>query len=96
MVSCSALCVHAAGGDRNAENAPCNTLFIGNLSPAVGDTEIENYFRNLKGDAFVTCKVNRSNPSRVSAFVQFADIEAATEVHTSQQVCVPFWCGWMR
>lgn len=71
--------------DRNQTNPPCNTLFIGNLSPHVDDGAIEAYFRNVKGDAFVTCKVNRSNPSRVSAFVQFADLAAAAEVHDGQQ-----------
>ena len=73
------------GPDRNSGNPPCNTLFVGNLTSAVSDLEIENYFRNLQGDAFVTCKVNRSNPNRVSAFVQFADITVAQEVHDSQQ-----------
>jgi hypothetical protein len=71
--------------DRNQTNPPCNTLFIGNLSPTIDDPAIEAYFRNIKGDAFVTCKVNRSNPARVSAFVQFTDITAAQEVHDSQQ-----------
>jgi hypothetical protein len=71
--------------DRNQTNPPCNTLFIGNLSPAIDDPAIESYFRNIKGDAFVTCKVNRSNPARVSAFVQFTDVAAASEVHDTQQ-----------
>ena len=75
----------SAGVDRNVDNPPCNTLFIGNLSPAVSDEAIENYFRNVKGDGFVQCKVNRSNPSRVSAFVQFAEIPIAQEVHASEQ-----------
>jgi hypothetical protein len=72
-------------GDRNIDNPPCNTLFIGNLTPAVSDNEIESYFHSLKGDGFVTCKVNRSNPNRVSAFVQFAEIAIAQDVHDSQQ-----------
>jgi RNA recognition motif-containing protein len=82
----------AAGGsgssfgdrDRNNDNPPCDTLFIGNVSPSVSDEEIAAYFRSVKGDLFKACKVNRNN-NRVSAFVQFVDVPTAQEVHESEQ-----------
>lgn len=75
----------AAGPDRNTDNAPCDTLFIGNLSQRMTETDVEAYFRNLMGDRFAACKLSRSGTNRVSAFVQFVDIPTAEEVHASQQ-----------
>jgi RNA recognition motif. (a.k.a. RRM, RBD, or RNP domain) len=74
----------ASYSDRNNDNPPCDTLFIGNVSPNVSDEDITAYFQNLKGDLFKACKVNRNN-NRVSAFVQFVDVATAQEVHASEQ-----------
>lgn len=73
------------GPDRNGDNPPCDTLFVGNLSPNMTEADVEAYFRNLMGDRFAACKLSRSVANRVSAFVQFVDIATAEEVHASQQ-----------
>lgn len=73
------------GSDRNTDNPPCDTLFIGNLSQRMTEGDVENYFKNLMGDRFAACKLSRSGTNRVSAFVQFVDIATAEEVHASQQ-----------
>eukprot|EP00892_Ulva_mutabilis_P003480 jgi/Ulvmu1/1503/UM011_0233.1 len=71
--------------DRNSDNPPCDTLFVGNLPPHVSEEEVEGFFRNTMGNRFTACKVNRNASGRVSAFVQFADIEAAKEAHSTMQ-----------
>jgi hypothetical protein len=73
------------GADRNTDNPPCDTLFIGNLSQRTTEADVEAYFRNLMGDRFAACKLSRSGTNRVSAFVQFVDVATAEEVHASQQ-----------
>lgn len=73
------------GSDRNTDNPPCDTLFIGNLSQRMTEGDVEAYFRSLMGDRFAACKLSRSGTNRVSAFVQFVDIATAEEVHASQQ-----------
>lgn len=71
--------------DRNSDNPPCDTLFVGNLPPHVSEDEVEDFFRNAMGNSITACKVNRNASGRVSAFVQFADIEVAKEAHSSMQ-----------
>lgn len=71
--------------DRNSDNPPCDTLFVGNLPPHVSEEEIEGFFRNSIGNHFAACKVNRNASGRVSAFVQFVDIEAAKDAHATLQ-----------
>lgn len=71
--------------DRNSDNPPCDTLFVGNLPPNVSEEEVEGYFRSSMGARFAACKVNRNASGRVSAFVQFVDVEAAKEAHANLQ-----------
>lgn len=71
--------------DRNSDNPPCDTLFVGNLPPHVSEEEVEGFFQNAMGNRIAACRVNRNASGRVSAFVQFADIEAAKEAHSTMQ-----------
>lgn len=71
--------------DRNSDNPPCDTLFVGNLPPHVSEEEVEGFFRSSVGNRFAACKVNRNASGRVSAFVQFVDIDAAKEAHATLQ-----------
>ncbi len=64
------------------DNPPCNTLFIGNLGPAVDEAELRALFGPLPG--FQQSKVVHG-PRGVTAFVEFADVSAAAACHAAQQ-----------
>jgi hypothetical protein len=68
------------------DNAPCSTLFVGNLGDQVSEPELMGLFSTQPG--FVTLKVVR-NPKNSTAFVDFSDLAAAMAVHDSQQVPHP-------
>jgi len=68
------------------DNAPCSTLFVGNLGDQVSEPELLGLFSSQPG--FVTLKVVR-NPKNATAFVDFSDLAAAMAVHDSQQVSSP-------
>lgn len=64
------------------DNAPCNTLFIGNLGENVVEDELRAVFGPQPG--FQQLKVVRS-PRGISAFIEFSDVSTATAAHESQQ-----------
>lgn len=70
--------------DRNTENPPCDTLFVGNLSNNVTDDEIAEFFQRVKPEGFKAVKTIRKH-NGVTAFVQWVDVPTAIEVHDSQQ-----------
>jgi len=65
------------------DNAPCSTLFVGNLGDQVSEPELMGLFSTQPG--FMTLKVVR-NAKNSTAFVDFSDLAAAMAVHDSQQV----------
>ena len=76
------------------DNAPCSTLFVGNLGDTVSEPELLALFSSQPG--FVTLKVVR-NTRTATAFVDFADLAAAMAVHDSQQVQPsPVLTRWQR
>ena len=76
---CSACCQVS----NTKDNAPCSTLFVGNLGDTVSEPELMALFSAQPG--FVTLKVVR-NARNATAFVDFSDLAAAMAVHDSQQV----------
>lgn len=67
------------------DNAPCNTLFVGNLSDGVSEEELRGLFSYKPG--FKQLKVNR-NPQNTVCFVEFVDVPTAGAVHGALQGAV--------
>eukprot|EP00879_Flechtneria_rotunda_P018865 GHRR01019802.1.p1 GENE.GHRR01019802.1~~GHRR01019802.1.p1 ORF type:complete len:238 (+),score=72.86 GHRR01019802.1:377-1090(+) len=67
------------------DNPPCNTLFIGNLSDTVDDSEVQALFATQPG--FLQFKVLRGTRN-ISCFVEFDTVENAMQCHTTQQGAV--------
>eukprot|EP00775_Hariotina_reticulata_P011795 gene11795-11940_t len=77
---------YSQGAAQNAkDNPPCNTLFVGNLSDAVVESELQSLFGAQPG--FQQLKVLR-NARAVSCFVEFDTVETAMACHQSQQGAV--------
>lgn len=74
------------GGGGGRDNPPCNTLFVANLGDLCTETEVEQHFAQFPG--YRQSKLMKTARA-VTAFIEFADIPSATQVHTSQQV----WWG---
>ena len=67
----------------NRDNPPCNTLFIGNLSENISETELRALFASQPG--FTQLKLNRGS-GNITCFVEFLDLPTAMACHTGQQV----------
>lgn len=67
------------------DNAPCNTLFIGNLGDNVSEAELRGLFGTQPGyrQLKVVC-----GPRSTTAFVEFHDVGSAMAVHDSLQGAV--------
>ncbi|CAI5469088.1 unnamed protein product [Closterium sp. Yama58-4] len=65
------------------DNPPCNTLYIGNLSPFVNETEILSVFGTQPG--YVQMKLTRQGVTNTCCFVQYSDIASASAVHAALQ-----------
>ena len=66
----------ATGARASDDNAPCNTLFVGNLGPLVQESELKLLFSNEPG--FVLLKAVK-NLKGIACFVEFIDTAAATD-----------------
>eukprot|EP01024_Parvocaulis_polyphysoides_P054167 TRINITY_DN545_c0_g1_i1.p1 TRINITY_DN545_c0_g1~~TRINITY_DN545_c0_g1_i1.p1 ORF type:complete len:334 (-),score=56.16 TRINITY_DN545_c0_g1_i1:3544-4545(-) len=64
------------------DNPPCNTLFIGNLSDNVDETELRTLFTQQPG--FRQMKLVHGEKG-TNCFVEFIDIPSAGRVHQTQQ-----------
>ncbi|KXZ42804.1 hypothetical protein GPECTOR_117g369 [Gonium pectorale] len=73
------------GGSRDGgrdDNPPCNTLFVGNLSDNVDESELRNLFAGAPG--FRQLKLMRG-PKATLGFVEFEDVSTAMAAHAAQQ-----------
>ncbi|KAI3671675.1 hypothetical protein L1987_87415 [Smallanthus sonchifolius] len=67
------------------DNPPCNTLFIGNLGENINEEELRGLFSMQPG--FKQMKVLRQERHTV-CFIEFEDVNSATNVHHSLQGAV--------
>ncbi|XP_038718408.1 cell wall integrity protein scw1 isoform X2 [Tripterygium wilfordii] len=67
------------------DNAPCNTLFIGNLGENINEEELRGLFSVQPG--FKQMKILRQERHTV-CFIEFEDVNSATNVHHSLQGAV--------
>lgn len=67
------------------DNPPCNTLFIGNLGENINEEELRGLFSAQPG--FKQMKVLRQERHTV-CFIEFEDVNSATNVHLSLQGAV--------
>ncbi|KAK6118720.1 hypothetical protein DH2020_047525 [Rehmannia glutinosa] len=67
------------------DNPPCNTLFIGNLGESINEEELRGLFSVQPG--FKQMKVLRQERHTV-CFIEFEDLNSATNVHRSLQGAV--------
>ncbi|KAK2969967.1 hypothetical protein RJ640_008307 [Escallonia rubra] len=67
------------------DNPPCNTLFIGNLGENINEEELRGIFSVQPG--FKQMKVLRQERHTV-CFIEFEDVNSATNVHHSLQGAV--------
>ncbi|XP_059641390.1 cell wall integrity protein scw1 [Cornus florida] len=67
------------------DNPPCNTLFIGNLGENVNEEELRGLFSAQPG--FKQMKILRQERHTV-CFIEFEDVNSATNVHHSLQGAV--------
>ncbi|KAL6496891.1 hypothetical protein OROGR_028820 [Orobanche gracilis] len=67
------------------DNPPCNTLFIGNLGENINEEELRGLFSGQPG--FKQMKVLRQERHTV-CFIEFEDVNSATNVHRSLQGAV--------
>ncbi|KAJ4953967.1 hypothetical protein NE237_030799 [Protea cynaroides] len=67
------------------DNPPCNTLFIGNLGENVIEAELRDLFSTQPG--FKQMKILRQERNTV-CFIEFEDVNSATNVHHSLQGAV--------
>ncbi|GFP90546.1 RNA-binding protein with multiple splicing 2, partial [Phtheirospermum japonicum] len=67
------------------DNPPCNTLFIGNLGENINEEELRGLFTAQPG--FKQMKVLRQERHTV-CFIEFEDVNSATNVHRSLQGAV--------
>nr|XP_043617298.1 LOW QUALITY PROTEIN: cell wall integrity protein scw1 [Erigeron canadensis] len=67
------------------DNPPCNTLFIGNLGEKINEEELRGIFSLQPG--FKQMKVLRQERHTV-CFIEFEDVNSATNVHHSLQGAV--------
>ncbi|XVE89472.1 hypothetical protein DITRI_Ditri19aG0203900 [Diplodiscus trichospermus] len=67
------------------DNFPCNTLFIGNLGENINEEELSGIFSAQPG--FKQMKILRQERHTV-CFIEFEDVNAATNVHQSLQGAV--------
>ncbi|KAG2720841.1 hypothetical protein I3760_02G052800 [Carya illinoinensis] len=67
------------------DNPPCNTLFIGNLGENINEEELRGLFSVQPG--FKQMKILRQERHTV-CFIEFEDINSATNVHHSLQGAV--------
>lgn len=67
------------------DNPPCNTLFIGNLGENINEEELRGLFSAQPG--FKQMKVLRQERHTV-CFIEFEDVNSATNVHHSLQGAV--------
>ncbi|PIM97887.1 RNA binding protein (contains RRM repeats) [Handroanthus impetiginosus] len=67
------------------DNPPCNTLFIGNLGENINEEELRGLFGAQPG--FKQMKVLRQERHTV-CFIEFEDVNSATNVHRSLQGAV--------
>ncbi|MEW5297294.1 MAG: hypothetical protein WDW36_000511 [Sanguina aurantia] len=67
------------------DNAPCSTLFVGNLSDQVSETELRGLFGSQQG--FRTLKIAKG-PKSTTAFVDFDDVPSSMAVHHALQGAV--------
>ncbi|GJX88197.1 cell wall integrity protein SCW1 [Tanacetum coccineum] len=67
------------------DNPPCNTLFIGNLGESINEEELRGLFTMQPG--FKQMKVLRQERHTV-CFIEFEDVNSATNVHHSLQGAV--------
>lgn len=64
------------------DNAPCSTLFIGNLGDGVSETELQGLFGSQPG--FVQLKIVRGTRA-ITCFAEYADLSSAMAVHQQLQ-----------
>ncbi|GAQ87881.1 hypothetical protein KFL_003850020 [Klebsormidium nitens] len=64
------------------DNPPCNTLFVGNLSESVLESELRGLFHSQPG--FRQMKILRQQ-NGTTCFVEFMDIPSAMNVHHNLQ-----------
>jgi hypothetical protein len=64
------------------DNPPCNTLFIGNLSDNIADTELLSVFQLQPG--FLSLKLNKGLKRQPICFVEFDSAESA--FHSKEQL----------
>lgn len=69
----------------NKDNPPCNTLFIGNLGENINEEELRSLFSVQPG--YKQMKVLRQERHTV-CFIEFEDMNSATNVHHSLQGAV--------
>ncbi|KAF2286492.1 hypothetical protein GH714_017322 [Hevea brasiliensis] len=67
------------------DNPPCNTLFIGNLGENINEEELRGLFSVQPG--FKQMKILRQERHTV-CFIEFEDVNSATNVHRSLQGAV--------
>ncbi|KAI9084522.1 hypothetical protein K1719_033510 [Acacia pycnantha] len=67
------------------DNPPCNTLFIGNLGENINEEELRGLFSAQLG--FKQMKILRQERHTV-CFIEFEDVNSATNVHHSMQGAV--------
>ncbi|XP_054784793.1 cell wall integrity protein scw1 isoform X1 [Prosopis cineraria] len=67
------------------DNPPCNTLFIGNLGENINEEELRGLFSVQPG--FKQMKILRQERHTV-CFIEFEDVNSATNVHHSMQGAV--------
>ncbi|KAK4742614.1 hypothetical protein SAY87_000615 [Trapa incisa] len=67
------------------DNPPCNTLFIGNLGENINEEELRGFFSSQLG--FKQMKILRQERHTV-CFIEFEDVDSATNVHHSLQGAV--------
>ncbi|KAL6749327.1 hypothetical protein V8C86DRAFT_2850608 [Haematococcus lacustris] len=72
---------YSGSGGSPADNPPCNTLFVGNLSETVSEAELHAIFGNQPG--FCQLKVVRGR--NTTAFVEYDSIPSAMAVHDGPQ-----------
>jgi len=63
-------------GPPNGENAPCNTLYVGNLPPNASEEELRRMFINCLGYRRLSFQ---NKPAGPMCFVEFDDISYATQ-----------------
>ncbi|XP_059457489.1 cell wall integrity protein scw1 [Corylus avellana] len=67
------------------DNPPCNTLFIGNLGENINEDELRGLFSSQPG--FKQMKILRQE-RHIVCFIEFEDVNSATNVHHSLQGAV--------